>query len=381
MNSDSHVSCRIDESWEDYKSIHGVVDCNCPKSVSCLRLNNSVLNKMPRDCTALPGTLVRIYSIRTSATWSFHDVQSRLTYRHAILMSSFKQQSRKSSSSQMRNLTKKSTSKKKLLKLRGARTPMGGAPVAISEDLQQFTRFSRGGSGDSLVMHSCAAIVEISNQVTIAQGAGLFSPGGNTSMSLQLNLTEPAGLTQTGTKQNLSYVSPVFDLIASAFVRYRVRSLKFHYEPQAAATLTDRLVFAFADDPMHPLLWNATIPTQASLLALSDSVAFAPWRSWSMDVTHRVQDQLFYTFTDPSTTVASFAERFSDFGVISCVTDGVSAGSTHQCGVLYMETIVELIEFCPISVTLPASRFLSKKFPERTEEQEYTVPKIAEIYK
>jgi hypothetical protein len=197
---------------------------------------------------------------------------------------------------------------------------------------------------------------------------------------VQLNLTQPAALSGGGTKVNSQYTSPVFDLIASAFVRYRVNSLKFHYEPQAAATTSERLVFAFAEDPMHPILWNATVPTQTGLLALGDSVAFAPWRSWTMDVSRRLSKEMFYTFTDPSTTVASFAERFSDFGCISCVTNSI--GTTTASGILYMEIDIELLEFCPISVTLPASKHLAQRFGsslDAASSSGYSVPRAEAV--
>jgi putative flippase GtrA len=258
---------------------------------------------------------------------------------------------------------------------RRAAAAMGGAPVAISEDMQQFTRFGGGSSPDSITMHTCVALTELLRVANHSSGTAIGTPGGP-GISLQLNLTQPARLSNAGTKFNTSYITPVFDLIASAFVKYKVHKLVFHYEPQSAATTTERMVFAFAEDPMHPVLWNATLPTQDTLLGLADSIAFAPWRSWSMDVSHKLSRNEFYTFTDPSTTVASFAERFSDFGVMSCIT---SATDTTQisAGVLYVETIVELMEFCPISVTLPASKFLSSKFSEGSASTSYSQPLVA----
>ncbi len=276
---------------------------------------------------------------------------------------------------------KKSRNGKGRARPRAANVPFGGAAVAVSRDLQQYTSFSAGRSRDSLRMRTCAAIAQIQRSTSATTvGCGLQLPSGNQGTSLQLNLTQPALLQPTGTKSNEGFVSPVFDLIASAFVKYRVNSLRFHYEPQASATTTERLVFAFAEDPMHPLLWNATPPTSSSLLALADSEAFAPWRSWSMDVSHRVNNQEFYTLTDPSTTVASFAERLSDFGVISCVTSSV-AGTSTICGVLYMEIEIELIEFCPISVTLPASKHLAKKFSAAASSSSYRLPTVVEVEK
>jgi hypothetical protein len=126
-------------------------------------------------------------------------------------------------------------------------------------------------------------------------------------------------------------------------------------------------VFAFAEDPVHPILWNATVPTQNNLLALADSVAFMPWKGWSMDVSHKlIRGQRFYTYSDAGTsTVTLQTERFADFGVISCITSSVSQGSSAICGVLYMETVIELEEFCPIVTTAPvsASPFMKHKAP------------------
>lgn len=204
-------------------------------------------------------------------------------------------------------------------------------------------------------MHTQAAIFNILKTSGSASNPALQEAGGDEGMSAQLNMTDPARLSNAGTKGSIDYLSPVYDLIASAFVRYKVKKLVFHYEPQASATDSQRLVFAYANDPLHPILWNATIPTQASCLALADSIAFMPWRAWSMDVTHRLGDNTFFTFSDSSTTVTEFVERFSDFGVISCITSENSVGAPVVGGVLYMEAVIEFSEFCPISVTRPSS--------------------------
>lgn len=240
---------------------------------------------------------------------------------------------------------------------------MQGAPVAVSSDIQQYTQFSSGRTGNALKMRTCAAIAEIQRISTDIRGSALALSGGVTAPSMQLNLTEPMVNSPTSGIVAVDYVSPVFDLLASAFTRYRISKLIFHYEPQCAATTTERLVFAFAEDPVHPILWDTTpFPTQNSLLAVSDSIAFAPWRSWSMDVTSRLpKKDLLYTFSDRSTVLETLANRFSDFGVISCVTSSASGANT-ACGVLYMECEIELVEFCPISVTRPASKHLAKRF-------------------
>jgi hypothetical protein len=182
---------------------------------------------------------------------------------------------------------------------------------------------------------------------------------------MQLNLTEPVALQPAGTAVSDEYVSPVFDLIASAFARYRVNKLVFHYEPQASATTSERLVFAFAEDPVHPLLWSNPVPGTSELLALADSIAFAPWRGWSMDVTSRLQNTLFYTFSDPTAAVSTFADRFSDFGVISLVGATPNGTGAIQCGVLYMEVDIELEEFCPIVSVSPSSAALLVRRSQR----------------
>jgi hypothetical protein len=231
---------------------------------------------------------------------------------------------------------------------------MMGAPAGVSQDLQQFTRFYPSGDRQGVRIHTCAAIYDILKDSIGSAGPALNDVTPGRYVSAQLNLTDPAGLTNAGAKTTAGYLTPVFDLLGSAFVRYKVNKVVFHYEPQASATDSQRLVFAFAADPLHPVLWNATVPDQGDLLSLADSIAFMPWRAWSMDVTDRIQDKELFTYSDASTTVTEFVERFSDFGVISCVTSSGGQVADAKCGVLYMETDIELQEFCPISVTRPA---------------------------
>jgi len=239
---------------------------------------------------------------------------------------------------------------------------MTGAPAGVSQDLQQFTRFRPGSTPESITLHTCAAIYDVLKEASSTNGAALQN-GGTERYAVQLNLTAPMGVSGAGTKSAYGFISPIFDLIASSFVRYRIRKLIFHYEPQSAATDGERLVFAFANDPLHPLLVSTTPPTQATLLALADSIAFMPWRAWSMDVTEKLGQDRLYTYSDPSTALGDFTERFSDFGVISAITSS-NSGTDAPGGVLYMETVVELEEFCPISVTRPSSLLRIKERAE-----------------
>jgi hypothetical protein len=72
-----------------------------------------------------------------------------------------------------------------------------------------------------------------------------------------------------------------------------------------------------------------------------------------MDVSHRLSSTEYYTYAFPEEGpgVGSFVERLNDFGVFGCVTSGVLASGTEpkKAGVLYMETVVEFDEFCPIT--------------------------------
>lgn len=261
------------------------------------------------------------------------------------------------------------TAATKKIKPRMAISQMLGAPAGVSQDLQQFTNFSAGRNG-GIRMHSCVAIYQVQKTTTNANGSALDGPGLQV-VSAQLNLTDPKGYDTSGNVTSVEYVSPVYDLIASSFVRYRINRLVFHYEPQASATDSQRLVFAFANDPTHPIIWDPTFPTEAGLLSLSDSVAFMPWRSWSMDVTSRVTKDRLYTYVEPTLVDVTVA-RFSDFGSIGCRTTGT--GSNQIGGVLYMELDVELEEFCPISVTRPASlshltRRVERHQKKQTEEK------------
>jgi hypothetical protein len=243
------------------------------------------------------------------------------------------------------------------------------APAAVSDSLQQFTRFS--GNGEALVMHACVPISEVLRSRGVAANGALRNGTSTTAFqSMQLSLTEPSGWT-ANVKTAADFVSPVFDLISSSFVRYRMRGLRFHYLPQSAATTSERLVFAFAEDPLHPLVQQpVAAPLSSNLLAVADSIPFAPWLNWSMDVSHRLANTTYYTYSDPITTNA-FTERFSDFGVIGCVTDTVSATSAIG-GVLYMEVVVELLEFCPISVTRPSSVAMAAKLVKRLTQGQAT---------
>lgn len=296
----------------------------------------------------------------------------------------------KSKANVAKNAAKPSRKQRKTARA-GLRATVGGAPVAVSNDLRQYTRFSSGRSGETLKMTTCCAISEVLRNIASPTKGALWLNGLGVN-AVQLSLTSPYGrLGAAGF--NTPFTSPVWDLIGSAFTRYRVNKLVFHYEPQSATTNGERLVFAFARDPDHPLLWTAT-PSSANNLSVSDSVAFMPWRAWSLDVSKEMDNTLYYTY-DFNASTTSATDRFSNFGVISCVTSGPT-DSNDPCGVLYMETEIEFLEFCPISVTRPSLVTLGEKLsrqqalpaagkeptPQRPkeDEQEAMLRKLAETY-
>lgn len=229
-----------------------------------------------------------------------------------------------------------------------------GAPVSVSSDIQQYTRFS--GKGGNLQMHTCAPVCQLLSNSGVSAYAGALDGGSSAARgSIQLSLTRPSSLDSAGAKQDFDYVSPVWQLLSNVFVKYRIKKCVFHYMPQSAATVSDRLVFAFAEDPAHPLVYT-TAPSSSKLLALADSVAFMPWKSWSMDISHRLRDQSFYTFAYDDNALTSVndqvIERLNDFGIIGCVTSGQTNGSPAIGGVLYMESVIEYEEFCPLTQTV-----------------------------
>lgn len=240
----------------------------------------------------------------------------------------------------------------------------GSAPVAVSNDLQQYVTFNRGGSDSSLRVQCCIPLYQICSSSyagsTLTIG-GLSRDSSTNFASVKLGAT--GGVDNSSTTDVVQfYLSPVLQLQGTSFVRYAIKKLQFIYEPQSPTTISDRMIFAYANDPEHPMIQpNGDIPTQASLLALSDSVAFAPWRSWSLDVTKSVSQNLLYTSNDSN---AESDNRFTYFGAIGCVPSVEPSSTTPVTvyGILYGCIEIEFREFCPlIEGFTPSTLSLIKK--------------------
>lgn len=273
-------------------------------------------------------------------------------------------------------------------------TGVSSAPAGTNEFMQYYTRFK--GKGQSLGISACLPICEVAFQPDpspgsiVMEGTDVVTPGTQICYTAMLGLNRVICLADNlGAESGLypylyaeaGYISPVFDLIGSCFVRWRVNGLKFHYTPQSTTTVQGRAVFAFAEDPLHPLLnrflsdagtnpklVSAVPPTQTILLALSDSMAFAPWLPWSMDLSSRVRQNELYTTVQIEflTETPNFAPDFASDDVAGLAATmrqsalgcfSIVAETTEEVGyiggVLWMELDFDLIEFCPTTETIP----------------------------
>jgi len=200
-------------------------------------------------------------------------------------------------------------------------------------------------------MDSVAACWEIG--VANATADGFKDSTSAAFASCQMSLTNPSGMSIAGAAQAVSMISPQWDLIASCFTKYRLTKVKFHYYPQSSTASTSRMVFAYASDPNHPNIYGAT--TQAQLEIVEDSIPFAPWSTWSMDVSSKINRDWRFTYdalaSAVQTSASSYIERFASFGAIGCIS---STTVLATYGLLYLELGIEFCEFCPITTTRPA---------------------------
>jgi hypothetical protein len=163
-----------------------------------------------------------------------------------------------------------------------------------------------------------------------------------------------------------SWISPHVPLLALAFDRYRVTALEFSYEPQATSTLEDRMIFAWTDDPNHPFLsaaqnlYNSATPSQLSLLVTKDSVAFMPWKPWTLRVPVAKDIRFMYSDSDleEAATQGSLA-RFSQFGSMSCVGGVAKTVSAETYGILYVSLVIDLLDPVPIVTGTPLAALIA----------------------
>jgi hypothetical protein len=207
----------------------------------------------------------------------------------------------------------------------------------------------------ALRVRCCVPLCEIGNDA-YNNGLYLQATVAGTATVANLNPYEIASWVQNGatiTAGSANWISPHMPLMAIAFDRYVAQSLTFHYEPQSTATLEDRLVFAWTDDPSHPFLSTygsldvaSATPSQLQLLVTQDSIAFMPWKSWSLTVPVAKDPRFMYAEVVSGVENTTLS-RFSDFGAFSCVG---SAAPTVPIlyGILYAEMAIDLFDPVPI---------------------------------
>jgi hypothetical protein len=271
------------------------------------------------------------------------------------------------------------------------------APLAVSRSGRSQIAYSAVSVAGMAGMRVSATvpICEIGND---AFNNGLFVQGSGTNAAQSSTTCSLAPYEMVSTQNATSvpnfflsnWISPHVPLLAVAFDRYRAVSLQFHYEPQSAATVADRLVFAWTDDPGHPFLSTAgsfiadATPTQLQLLVTKDSVAFMPWKDWSLTVPVAT-DMRFLNL--PSADLGSgdldldtAESRLALFGSMSCV--GSAAPSTAiQYGVLYATLVLDLFDPVPIvsSVNALLVSIAGHRKSRRARPHPAVVPKAAPL--
>jgi hypothetical protein len=246
------------------------------------------------------------------------------------------------------------------------------APAAVSTSRRAFINYRSVvvNGRQALQIHASVPICEIGNDSKYGNGLHVQSLT-STPIDCQLASLNPYQMVVTGNTSTYltapaqaSWVSPHVPLLATAFDRYQADSLVFHYEPQSTSTVSDRLVFAWCEDPLHPFLsangaygfGTSTSLTQLQQLVTADSVAFMPWKPWSLKCpVSRDIKYLYDTNTgDETQTRETSSARFTEFGSFSCVASAVG-GDPIQYGVLYAEVILTLIDPVPIIQKLGAA--------------------------
>jgi len=222
------------------------------------------------------------------------------------------------------------------------------APAAVSSSLRSYVKFSSGTRDGSLCASFRLPLCQIGNAGTTGNSySGLLASSGGYTSSLGLHVDAV-----DSTNATFSYwQSPGVNLIAECFSRYQVRGGKgrFVYCPQSTSASTDRLVFAFSSDPDHPLIYNggSALTTQTNLLGLAESIPFAPWNEWSMDV--HLDGLQKYVASVASSSLDTTERRLTALGIFGC--QGTSAQTTAAVyGVLYFECTVCFEDMNPLVV-------------------------------
>lgn len=258
------------------------------------------------------------------------------------------------------------------------------APLAVSRNKRATVSYSTVSNKgrNAMRVHSCVPLCEIGNDPFL-NGFYIQSPAGaGPALAANLNPYEMPLAAQAITGPSIasfqgSWISPHIPLLALAFDRYAVVSLEFCYEPQSTATTADRLVFAWTDDPSHPFLSadsmveSSTVPSQLELLVTQDSVAFMPWKSWTLRVPVSTDERFMYP------VLSTPSARFSDFGCMTCVASATVTEAV-QYGILYCSMVIDFLDPVPIvqsvNALLTSLHEQRQKHHKRTAREKRLVP-------
>jgi hypothetical protein len=237
------------------------------------------------------------------------------------------------------------------------------APSSVSASRRMTFKYSSSvvNGQSSLRVQATIPVCQIQDSGTYNNGL-LFNVGttATSASSMCLALTSfPLFSTNASTPvagTSGAWISPHIPLMALAFDKYSIRRAGLSYEPQAATSVSDRLVLSFTEDPAHPILspfnfvtQTAQVPSQMQQLITKDSVAFAPWRPWSLNLPVDPTPKFtFANLAEDAATVPIYQAadyRQACFGAINCVS---SAGSSAVYGILYLHVELDLIDPVPL---------------------------------
>jgi len=264
--------------------------------------------------------------------------------------------------------------------MRSARIRVSTAPAAVSMSVGMSLNFSSAKGGRHLVAGACLPICQIgtdlfTNGLVLTTGAGTSAPAGFAFLNPQFLPGYQKDAADPPTGVNGRWLAPQVSLISQAFDKYHVRAMEFIYEPQSTTATADRLVFAYSEDPRHPILGGAaatTVPSQTDLLITPDSVAFAPWTPWTLRVPVENTDEYYIAPQDQN-------QRLSYHGLIACRSTTVAAAVTY--GVLYCRLLYEFVDPVPVVNTVVPSSLgnfpREGKITIRTGEQKESTAPLA----
>jgi hypothetical protein len=153
--------------------------------------------------------------------------------------------------------------------------------------------------------------------------------------------------------------------LASIFAKYKVHDLKIDYFAQQITTQPGNFVLAYSADPCSQRIWkfNTDALVYADALALPDSMPYAPWRSFRLDLGAAIDKKTEHYCNLQSMTSVAVDEDYSammsilrqcTFGAL-VVMKSANAGSSLVHGIFYMELDIEFFEWMSNTDSNPGS--------------------------